>query len=40
VRAAAHATLVALAGRDAGEGTGAADKWRELWTAAGVKAVP
>jgi hypothetical protein len=40
VRVAAHATLVALAGRDAGEGTGAADKWRELWSAAGVKAVP
>ncbi len=40
VRAAAHATLVALAGRDAGEGTGAADRWRALWTAAGVKALP
>jgi hypothetical protein len=40
VRVAAHATLVALAGRDAGEGTGAADRWRALWTAAGVQASP
>jgi hypothetical protein len=40
VRAAAHGSLVALAGRDAGEGAGAADRWRAWWTAAGVKAVP
>lgn len=40
VRREAHATLVALAGRDAGEGPGAADRWRAYWEAAGVKAVP
>jgi hypothetical protein len=40
VRREAHSSLVALAGRDAGDGAGAADRWREYWTAAGVKAVP
>lgn len=40
VRTAAHASLVALAGRDAGQGAGAADRWREFWSASGVKAVP
>ena len=40
VRSASHATLVALAGHDAGQGVGAADRWRASWTAAGVKAVP
>ena len=40
VRREAHATLVALAGLDVGEGSGAADRWRAHWTAAGVKAVP
>jgi hypothetical protein len=40
VRREAHASLVALAGRDAGEGAGAADRWRAYWAAAGVKAVP
>ena len=40
VRREAHASLVALAGRDAGDGTGAADRWRAYRTAAGVKATP
>jgi hypothetical protein len=40
VRGAAHGSLVALAGQDAGAGPGAADRWRAAWTAAGVKAVP
>lgn len=40
VRREAHATLVALAGHDVGDGAGAADRWREYWTASGVKAVP
>jgi len=40
VRREAHASLVALAGRDVGTGTGAADRWRVFWTGAGVKAVP
>jgi hypothetical protein len=40
VRREAHATLVALAGHDVGEAAGAADRWRQYWTAAGVKAVP
>jgi hypothetical protein len=40
VRREAHDTLVALAGHDVGEGTGAADRWRQYWTSTGVKAVP
>jgi hypothetical protein len=40
VRREAHATLVALAGRDVGEGSGAADRWRRLWSASGVKTAP
>ena len=40
VRREAHATLVALAGRDMGDGDGAADRWRGFWIASGVKAIP
>ena len=40
VRREAHATLVALAGRDLGEGPGAADRWRRFWSASGVTAAP
>jgi hypothetical protein len=40
VRREAHATLVSLAGHDAGDGPGAADRWREYWSASGVRAVP
>ncbi len=40
VRREAHATLVALAGLDVGEGPGAAERWRAYWTASGVKAGP
>ncbi len=37
VRREAHASLVALAGRDAGgEGPGASARWREHWRSAGV----
>lgn len=37
VRRQAHASLVALAGSDAGgDGPGAADRWREYWRRAGV----
>ena len=32
--------LVALAGRDVGQGGGAADRWRDFWSASGVKAIP
>jgi len=38
VRSQAHATLVALAGRDLGEGSGAAERWRAQW--AGARAAP
>lgn len=40
VRSEAHASLVALAGQDVGEGSGAADRWRALWSSSGVKAGP
>jgi hypothetical protein len=40
VRRQAHASLAALAGRDAGgEGTGAAARWRAFWRGQGV-AIP
>jgi hypothetical protein len=40
VRHEADASLVALAGHGVGPQPGAADRWREHWSAAGVKAVP
>jgi hypothetical protein len=40
VRREAHRSLVTLAGHDVGDGAGAADRWRQYWSASGVKAVP
>jgi hypothetical protein len=36
VRREAHASLVALAGADAGQGPGSAERWRALWASRGV----
>jgi hypothetical protein len=40
VRAEAQATLVALAGHGVGDPPGLAERWRQHWTAAGVKSAP